>query len=136
MSSGQKSSLLRLGAFVLDGLAVSLALILPASVISYSIVWATGEMRGIALTWYATLAVMVSWMLLRDGYGGRSLGKKVFGLRVVTRSSNRCSYWRSVVRNLPLIVPLWNVIEIILVLVSRDGRRSGDRIAGTTVCEE
>ena len=53
---------------------------------------------------------------------------------MITPRGERCGYGRSVVRNIPLIVPLWNVIEVALVLAGKP--RTGDRIARTTVTEE
>jgi hypothetical protein len=38
------------------------------------------------------------------------------------------------VRNLPLIIPVWNLLEAALVLAGR--ARTGDRIAHTIVTEE
>ena len=42
----------------------------------------------------------------------------------------------SVVRNLPLLVPGWNLLELLAVMRRPDGRRLGDRLAGTTLLEE
>jgi hypothetical protein len=43
-------------------------------------------------------------------------------------------YIRSFVRNLPLVIPGWNLVEVLLVLLGKP--RTGDRIAKTTVTEE
>ena len=45
-----------------------------------------------------------------------------------------CGYARSVIRNFPLIVPIWNLVEVGFVLAGRP--RTGDRIARTSVTEE
>jgi hypothetical protein len=44
-------------------------------------------------------------MLLRDGFRGRSIGKHLLGLRLLTPRGEGCGYGRSVVRNIPLIIP-------------------------------
>lgn len=45
-----------------------------------------------------------------------------------------CGYARSLLRNFPLVIPGWNVLEVMLVLLGRN--RTGDRLAKTTVTEE
>ena len=52
-------------------------------------------------------------LLLRDGYHGRSPGKRLLGLRLVTPRGEGCGYTRSVIRNLPLLIPVWNLVEAV-----------------------
>lgn len=118
----------------MDALSIAVVLILPASLISYAMAWIGGSVKGIQLVWFAAVGIIVAAVLLRDGFRGRSIGKQLLGLRMITPRGDRCGYIRSIVRNLPLIVPLWNVIEVGLVLAGRP--RTGDRIAGTTIAEE
>ena len=132
MDSSQ-TRLLRIAAFLVDALTISLILILPAAAISYGMTW-SGSPRGIQLVWWAALALLMLAMLVRDGYRGRSIGKQLLGLRLVTPNGEGCGWFRSLVRNLPLLIPVWNVIEVALVLMGKP--RSGDRIARTTVTEE
>ena len=80
------------------------------------------------------LALLLVGLLIRDGYRGRSIGKQMLGLRLLTPQGEGCGYGRSVLRNLPLIIPLWNLIEAGLVICGRP--RTGDRIARTNVTEE
>ena len=129
-----QTTLLRLAAFLVDSLTMSILLILPASVISYALAWFGGAVQGIAIVWFIALMLLLVGLLVRDGYHGRSLGKQMLGLRLMTPHGERCGYGRSVVRNLPLIVPLWNLIEAGLVISGR--ARTGDRIAHTSVTEE
>ncbi len=72
--------------------------------------------------------------LLRDT-GGGSPGKKLFGLRLVRSGGRPVGVVASVARNIPMLVPGWNVIELLAVMRRRDGRRGGDRLAGTTLLE-
>ncbi len=129
-----QTTLLRIAAFLVDALSISIILVLPASVISYAMAWIGGSVKGIQIVWWVALAILVTALLLRDGIRGRSLGKHMLGLRMLTPHGERCGYLRSIVRNIPLIVPLWNLIEVVLILSGR--RRTGDRIARTTVAEE
>lgn len=122
-----------MAAFLSDALAVSIILVLPASIISYGMALIGGSMR-IQIVWFAALGILSAYILFRDGYQGRSLGKQALGLRLLTRSGRPCGWIRSFIRNLPLFVPLLNLVEIGFVLYGRP--RTGDRIAGTTVAEE
>lgn len=129
--SSSQTTLLRIAAFLVDALSISILLILPSSVISYSMAWFGGSVKAIALVWFASLGVLVLAMLLRDGYRGRSLGKRLLGLRVVTPRGEGCGWGRSIVRNAMLVLL---PIEVFLVL--RGKPRLGDRVAGTIVTEE
>lgn len=129
-----QTTLLRIAAFLVDALSISIILVLPASLVSYAMAWIGGSVKVIQLVWWVALGIIVFALLIRDGFRGRSLGKQILGLRMITPRGERCGYGRSVVRNIPLIIPLWNVIEVALVLAGKP--RTGDRIARTTVTEE
>jgi uncharacterized RDD family membrane protein YckC len=92
------------------------------------------------------------YLLLGDGFfDGRSVGKKLIRLRVVsTVTHGPCSFRDSILRNSTLaagyilwIVPwigwifilLTAALEFILILGSRDGKRLGDEFAKTVVLE-
>ena len=129
-----QTTLLRVAAFLVDALTIALILILPASAVSYAMAYIGGSMKIIQIVWWVALGILVVAILLRDGFRGRSLGKQVLGLRLITPRGDRCGYFRSILRNLPLVVPGWNLIEAALVLAGRS--RTGDRLAATTVAEE
>ena len=129
-----QTTLLRIAAFVTDALSVSVILILPASIASYAMAWIGGSAKAIQIVWYVAVFILMMALLVRDGYRGRSPGKRLLGLRIVTPHSERCGYVRSVARNVPLIVPGWNLLEAILVISGKP--RTGDRIAKTVVTEE
>ena len=128
-----QTKLLRIAAFLVDALTISILLIIPASVISYGLTWATSP-KAIQLVWWSALAILMAAILLRDGYRGRSLGKQLLGLRLLTPRGEGCGFGRSIVRNIPLVIPGWNLLEVLLVLLGKP--RTGDRIARTTVTEE
>jgi uncharacterized RDD family membrane protein YckC len=75
----------------------------------------------------------------KDGWpAGQSFGKRRAGLMVVHLATGKpCSRGQSSIRTLILVatkaLPLAVLIEPIVVLLSRDGRRVGDRAAGTQV---
>ena len=128
-----QTKLLRIAAFLVDALSIAILLILPASAVSYAMTWTTSP-KGIQLVWWVALAILMLAMLLRDGFRRRSIGKQLLGLRLLTPKGEGCGYTRSFLRNLPLVVPGWNLIEVVLILIGRS--RTGDRMARTTVAEE
>ena len=129
--NASSTTLLRIAAFLVDGLVIAILLILPASIISYSLAWVGGAIKAIQIVWFVALGILGVGMLLRDGYRGRSLGKQMLGLRVVTPGGDRCGWWRSVLRNVALVL---FPVEVVLVLRGR--ARIGDRLARTTVTQE
>lgn len=133
-SSSSQTTLLRIAAFLVDALTISILLILPSSIVSYTLAWIGGSVKAISIVWFVALGILTIALLLRDGFRGRSLGKQILGLRLVTPAGEDCGYGRSVVRNFPIVVPVWNLVELVLVVSGRP--RTGDRIARTLVTEE
>jgi uncharacterized RDD family membrane protein YckC len=93
-----------------------------------------------------------AYLLLGDGlFDGRSLGKRLIRLQVVSAESRQpCSFRESILRNstfglgyLLWLVPwigwifiaLIAALEFVLVLGSKEGKRLGDELAKTTVIE-
>lgn len=134
MDTTGQTTLLRVAAFLVDALIIAVVLILPASGVSYAMAWIGGSVKAIQIVWFGALGILMLAMLLRDGFGGRSIGKHLLGLRLITPRGDRCGFGRSIVRNLPVVLPPWNILETILVL--RGKPRTGDRIAKTIVTEE
>src|SRR5438046_3545070 len=131
MSDTSQTTLLRIAAFLVDALSMSIVLIVPASLASYALAWVGGSIKAIQIVWLVALGILVIGLLLRDGYHGRSPGKRLLGLRLVTPRGEGCGYGRSLVRNIPLLIPPWNLVEAVMVVSGK--RRGGDRIAKTTV---
>ena len=135
MPVATQTTLLRIAAFLVDALSIAIILIAPASLASYILAWVgSGSIKAIQIVWWAALAILMLGLLVRDGYHGRSPGKRLLGLRLVTPRGEGCGYPRSIIRNLPLLIPVLNLAEAILVVTGK--RRTGDRIAKTTVREE
>jgi uncharacterized RDD family membrane protein YckC len=134
MNDSSQTTLLRVAAFLVDALSISVLLILPASIVSYAMAWIGGSVKAIQIVWYVALGILMICLLFRDGYRGRSMGKRLLGLRLLTPRGEGCGYGRSIVRNLPLVLPPWNLVEAVLVVAGKP--RTGDRIAKTQVAEE
>lgn len=134
MPQSTQTTLLRIAAFLVDALTMALILVLPASLASYATAWIGGSVKAIQIVWYVALGILMTGMLIRDGIQGRSPGKRLLGLRLLTPRGEGCGYGRSIVRNMPLVLPLWNIVEVVLVIGGKP--RTGDKIARTTVTEE
>lgn len=94
----------------------------------------------------------IVYLLISDGFfDGRSLGKKVMRLRVISLPAmNNCTFRDSILRNTTIVavlllykIPLigWLLailplmLEFILMLGNRNGMRLGDDLANTKVIE-
>jgi uncharacterized RDD family membrane protein YckC len=91
------------------------------------------------ILWFGAMGLsflaMFGYLLVRDALGsGRSIGKKFMGLKVV-KGGQKCSYMDSAKRNVTLIIPLLNIVELVMPFVDKDGLRFGDKFAGTEVVE-
>lgn len=74
------------------------------------------------------------YYLLNDGLpNGQSLGKKLFRIQVIDEKTGQpCRIGKSFLRNLPMLIPLINLIDIWFIFFERR-KRLGDHLAGTVV---
>jgi uncharacterized RDD family membrane protein YckC len=87
-------------------------------------------------------AFAIGYFVLEYGYfagveaitGGRSLGKRALGLRVVSRLGGRAPVGALLVRNMVRLIDTF--VGIWLVMWDPLGRRLGDRLAGTLVVHD
>jgi uncharacterized RDD family membrane protein YckC len=97
-------------------------------------------LMGAIILGVAGLVWSIYYGFAKDGWaGGASIGKAKMGLMVVRLADNRpCTPGQSALRVLTMVVlnvvPLvgW-LIEPVVVLAAEDGRRLGDKAAGTQV---
>jgi hypothetical protein len=75
--------------------------------------------------WAAAAAAAVLGFLLRDSSGGRA--RRLLALEVLREDGAPPGPWRSIVRNLPLLVPLWNIREALPLLRDGEAVRPADR---------
>src|SRR5438552_3937909 len=94
-----QTTLLRIAAFLVDALSLSIVLILPGALISY-VLASLEYQKGVTIVWLAAVAILSAGLLIRDGFHGRSFGKQLLGLRVVTPKGDGCGWGRSLVRNI------------------------------------
>lgn len=84
--------------------------------------------------------IPILYVLTKDGLGdGQSWGKKAMGIKVINVSDNsNCTKGISALRTLigwlVYIIPVvgW-IVEPVMIIVTSDGRRVADRVAGTMV---
>jgi uncharacterized RDD family membrane protein YckC len=87
-------------------------------------------------------AIVVGLFLLDYGYfalqevlgQGRTLGKRLFGLRVVARDGSAASAGALLVRNLVRVLDL--AVGVVVMAIDPLARRLGDRLAGTLVVHQ
>ena len=113
----------RVKAWFIDCL-VTLAIMLP------SMCTTAGWLNPITWFFFAGWA----YFFLRDGISNGSLGKRALGLAVIRVPNGQpCTYGRSFVRQLWMLVAPMIMIESVIIFVNQDGRRLGDQLAGTQV---
>jgi uncharacterized RDD family membrane protein YckC len=127
----------RLSAALLD-LVVRIVLILSVTLLT--------SLAGVAGGWANAVGALVLFVIL-FGYdvlcevlaGGRTLGKRWSGIRVVDRSGGPVRLVPSVVRNLLRLIdilPGFYLVGAITLFVSKRNQRLGDMAAGTYVVRE
>jgi uncharacterized RDD family membrane protein YckC len=125
---------MRAAAFGIDLILVAGIPLLLASAIVLVVHVASRAPAGLDDGFRAAQVLAVCLFLVRDADGG-SPGKRLFGLRLILRGGESAGLLPSILRNVPLLVPGWNLIELASLVRRKDGRRPGDRAAGTALVE-
>ncbi len=132
-------------AVLLDTLIWSVVMAL-LGVLSWMFLPAIGALGVLSYQW--TVAVFTfAFFLLHWGYftlfeafgGGRTPGKRIAHIRVIQRSGRPIGLFESMARNLIRFVdelPLFYVVGLISVFVTRQHQRLGDLAAGTLVVRD
>lgn len=131
----------RLGAHIADMVFSSLPILGSAILMLF-----IGEVAIIGVLGFIAMLASICWVIYysftKDGReGGQSVGKKWLDLMVVNVTTNRpCTKGESFIRQLDLfflqMIPVvgW-LVEPVVMLASKDGRRLGDRAANTQVID-
>jgi uncharacterized RDD family membrane protein YckC len=127
----------RFMAVLIDGLIQGVGLVATV-VLALAVAGGTGALIAAGV---AQLAFVLGYEVLFEVLGGgRTLGKRAVGLRVVTTAGApvglRASLIRNVIRLLEAAPPLFYLPAIVSVLATRDNQRLGDLAAGTLVVRE
>ncbi len=153
---GERAAALIIDLMVIGGIALALAL---AFVVAISAGGRSGD------GWLAAIGLLV-WFALRSIYfivlelrwQGKTVGKRVLGLRVIDRAGGRLGadavFARNLMREVEVFIPIsllladaavgvglwvelclivWAAVFVLLPLLNRDRLRAGDIVAGTWV---
>lgn len=82
---------------------------------------------------FAGLAVYVLHVAISEYFFGRSLGKMLFGLRVVSSDGTPAEHGPIVLRNVLRLVDMSLALPVMLILIYATGQRFGDMAARTLV---
>jgi len=127
---------LRIAAFLLDGLMTVVVVLLVGSIASLLMHRILPTRIGpINTIWGLVVLLGLAYFMGRDGFGGRSPGKHLMGLRVARADGRPCTLPASLRRNLSLLVPGLNLLELWIFLRRPHEARMGDRFARTRVEE-
>ncbi len=108
----------RVFAFLLDGITFSLVFAALAALLPQLGVW--------------QIVLWSIYFLLRDAAGG-SLGKRLTGLAILDGTGQPASTGSLILRNVPVAIPFVVIAEYFVMKGAADGKRWGDRWAGTRV---
>jgi hypothetical protein len=119
----------RILAALLD-LAVAAACADAAALLLTAVVWRflPGFLGAIPAIWGTAAVGALAAFALRDASGGRA--RRWLGLEAVARDGGAPGWRGSLRRNLPLLVPGWNIREVWPVLRDGSASRPSDRRAG------
>ena len=95
--------------------------------------WAPAWRGAIPWLWGLVAAASILAFLLRDASGGRA--RRWLALEAVGPEGRPPGPRGSILRNLPLIVPGWNLIEVWPVLRDGSAQRPADRRRGIRIVE-
>ncbi len=84
--------------------------------------------KPLIVIYLITLSIVLLGLVLKDIFGGRSIGKRIMKIKVVRKNSEKASVWRLIFRNITIVI--WP-IEALLLLIGRE--KIGDVIANTKV---
>ena len=82
------------------------------------------------------LVSLGTYFLIRDAYSIGSIGKHWMKVKTITEKNDKligCTILQSISRNIFFIIPIFITMEIIVMLIRKDGRRIGDLLANTQV---
>ncbi|HME18536.1 MAG TPA: RDD family protein [Nitrososphaerales archaeon] len=140
-SSAQTYWVKRLLAYVVDAIVVYVAVVILALLFTIPFLLAAGPavfatvLAG-TLSFVAGL-VLVLYFTVAEAYAGATLGKRVFGLKVVAAGGKLPTLGEAILRNISKIYWLLLLLDVVvgLATVKKYTQKFSDRYAGTEVVE-
>ena len=122
----------RILAFLLDVLVcAALADVAGLCVTGVIWFWSPGWRGAIPWIWAGAAALAAVGFVLRDVSGGRA--REWLGLQAIDREGHPPGIRASVRRNWPLLIPIWNLVEVWPVLRRGQAERPSDRRSGIRI---
>ena len=122
----------RLLAFLLD-VAVCAAAADVLGLAATGLIWRylPAALPAVPWIWGILAAGAIAAFLLRDAQGGRA--RRWLALEARLEDGRPPGPWRSILRNLPLLVPIWNIYDAWPILSDSQAPRRCDRRSGTRI---
>jgi len=110
-----------------------------ADIVGLAITWALWKwfprwLPAMPWIWAGVAAGAICAFLLRDASGGRA--RRWLALEALDRDGRPPGIWGSIRRNVPLLVPGWNILETWPVFRRGDALRPADRKRGIRIVTE
>lgn len=127
---------LRFAAFLIDALFVAVLILIFANLTCVFLLKIFPEISLIIyITWITFIVLGIVYILFKDGFNGKSIGKRVMGLIVIQADKKPCNFKKSFLRNFLLFLPIINFYEFYLFLKKSNTPRMGEKISSTKIEE-
>ncbi len=127
---------LRFAAFLIDALLVTVFILILGNLSCAFFLKVFPQFPYVIyISWTLFVILGVGYILFKDGFKGRSLGKKIMGLIVRKENERPCNFSSSFLRNFTLFLPLINFYEFYLFLKGHNNPRLGEKISKTKIEE-
>lgn len=127
---------LRIAAFLIDCLFATVMVLILGNFISFLYLKFFAKVSyPIYIFWIFFMLLGVLYLIFKDGFNGRSIGKRITGLKVILNDEKPCNFKASFLRNFMLFLPIINFYEAILILFKKNALRLGERISKTRIEE-
>ncbi|KRG12041.1 RDD family protein [Lederbergia galactosidilytica] len=130
-------------AFIIDNIIISIAMVI-IMLVGFLLVYAISEIPFMSdAISYLFVFMIIGLFLLNYGYfvvleffwGGKTIGKKIMGIRVIQENGQSITFLSSFIRNLLLIIDSlpYYLVGLLMVFFHPKKKRLGDLLAGTIV---
>lgn len=126
--------------FSLQMIALAVFLFVVVSAFHGTVTTTSGLVAGGALSVFGLLDFLGYFVVCEMAFSGRSLGKKMVGLRVVRVGGQPVGFWSSLLRNvlrlIDMQIGITYLVGGVLILTTTRNQRLGDLLAGTVVVRD
>jgi uncharacterized RDD family membrane protein YckC len=127
----------RFFAFVIDAIIVDVVLFVIVAIVALPFFFSGFAGLGVLFGGFAALSglVLVFYFTVMESTSGASFGKKLFKLKVVSRTGSTPNFAEAFIRNLSKIYWLLLLLDVIIGLAISKGyqQKYSDHVMGTTV---